>query len=127
MNCKLNLASMKKTRMIFICLLIFALGSALGFFVGWKTGLHKGYTRTVNDYLESTQRNLEHETRAYLKCLQAIDSGSEVDISNLQHIALGRLKLYDFGVQFDRTNGFDWDDDQFYTNVTLYLASHPKK
>ena len=118
---------MKKTRIISICLVVFVLGSALGFFSGWESGLHKGYKWTVNDYLESTQRNLEHETCAYLMCLQAFDSGSEMDMSNLQHIALGRLKLYDFEVQLDRTNGFDWDDTQFYTNVTLYLANHSKK
>lgn len=118
---------MKTSQLIFICLLVFVFGSVLGYFAGWKRGLHKGYVLTVNDYLESTDLNLEHETRAYLMCLQAIDSGNAADMSNLVHIASGRLRLYDFEVQLDRSNGYDWIDSRLYTNVTVYLASHPKR
>ena len=118
---------MKISRFIFICLLAFVLGSTLGYFVGWRNGLHKGYGLTESDYLESTQLNLEHETRAYLMSLQAIDSGSAADMSNLVHVAFERLRLYDYEVQLERSNGYDWSDSRFYTNVTVYLAGHPKK
>jgi hypothetical protein len=118
---------MKTSQFIFVCLSVFVLGSALGYCVGWKRGLHKGYVLTVNSYLESTQLNLEHETRAYLMCLQAIDSGNAAEMSNLVQVASERLRLYDFETQLDRSNGYDWDDDQFYTNVTAYLKGHPKR
>ncbi len=117
---------MRKLSVIFICLLLFILGSALGYRVGHRKGLREAEALVWSDYLERAQQNGEFETRAYLHCLEAIDSG---DITNLHEFALDHLRFYVWDVKQCRKEGYTWAPhiQWLYSNATVYVAEHPRK
>jgi hypothetical protein len=109
--------------------LIFILGSALGYFAGLRKGFHRSYSQEYSDYLERVQENGEFEARAYLRYLQAIDSECPKDITNLHEFALGHLRYYVSDVQQSREEDYTWAPhiQWLYSNATVYVAEHPRK
>jgi hypothetical protein len=117
---------MKKSTVIFICMLVFVVGSAFAYRAGYRKGLRQAEALVWSDYLERAQLNGEYEARAYLRCLQDIDSE---DISNLHEFALGHLRYYVWDVQQRREEGYTWAPhiQWLYSNATVYVAEHPRK
>ena len=58
---------MKKSHVIFICLLVFVVGSALGYYVGHRKGLRKAADLEWSDYMDRSLLNIEYEARAYFR------------------------------------------------------------
>jgi hypothetical protein len=116
--------SMKTSQFIFVCLLVFGLSSSLGFLIGVRTGFHQAYVKEMNDDLESADENEQFEARAYLRCLQDIDSG---DITNLHDWALRHVRFYVQSVQEDRQMGNTWASPWIYSNAAIYVSEHPQK
>ena len=116
---------MKKSVIIAVGLGVFALGAALGYRVGERRGQDKAIGEAWMDSMERSQLNGEYEARAYLRCLQDIDSGN---ISNLHRFALGHVRRYVSGVQQERQEGHTWAPhiSSLYSNATVYLAEHPR-
>ena len=114
---------MKTLSIIFLCLLVFVLGLALGFHVGHRKTLQQTQAAAQSDYQERSSENLEFEARAYLRCLHDIDSG---DITNLHNFALTHLRVYVADVHNERALGYTWAPHimALYTNATNYLAEH---
>jgi hypothetical protein len=117
---------MKKSRVIIICLLVFVLGSALGYYIGHRKGLCAATGLMFSDDIESAQKNLEFETRAYLRCLNDLDSGN---VTNLHEFALGHVRFYVSDVQQLQSEGYTWAPHipQLYSNATVYVAEHARK
>jgi hypothetical protein len=117
---------MKTSQLIFVCLLVCVLSSALGYFAGWRRGFHKAHTEEWSNYMERGSENVEFEARAYYRCLQDIDSGN---ITNLHAFALDHLQLYVGDVRRSYEMGFDWAPHipTLYSNATIYVAEHPKQ
>jgi len=116
---------MKTVQLIFVCLLVAALASTLGYFIGVRRGFHKAYTKEWSDYLERGSENMEFEARAYYRCLQDIDSGG---ITNLHDFALTHLRVYVSDVQDMRSDGYSWAPHipWLYSNAVVYVAEHPR-
>jgi hypothetical protein len=114
---------MKKSHAILICLVV--LGSALGYYVGYRKGLNAAEVLMLTDQIESAQKNLEFETRAYLRCLQDLDSGSN---ASLHEFALGHVRYYVSDVQQLQKEGHEWAPHipSLYSNATAYLAQQPR-
>jgi hypothetical protein len=117
---------MKKSRIIVIGSVALIVGAALGYYVGQRRGFKKAFTQEERDYRERTQLNMEFEARAYLRCLQDIDSGN---ITNLHEFALGHLRYYVWDVQQSRQEGYTWAPHipWLYSNATTYLTEYPRK
>jgi len=115
---------MKTSQLIFVCLLVAVLASALAYFVGVRRGFHKAYTKEWSSYLERGSENMEFEARAYLRCLPDIDSG---DITNLHDFALTHLRVYVSDVRQMHSEGYTWAPHipWLYSNATVYVAEHP--
>jgi hypothetical protein len=113
---------MKKSHAILICLVV--LGTTLGYYAGHRKGLNAAEVLMVTDQLEGSQKNLEFETRAYLRCLQDLDSGSN---ASLHDFALGHVRYYVSDVQQLQREGHDWAPHipTLYSNATAYLAQQP--
>src|SRR2546425_6652612 len=116
---------MKKSHAILICFLVFVLGSALGYYTGHRKGLSAAEDLMWTDQMESSQKNVEFETRAYLRCLQDLDSGN---IANLHEFALDHLWFYVSDVQQLQREGRTWAPHipWLYSNATVYVAEHPR-
>jgi cell division protein FtsL len=116
---------MKKSLVIFICLLVFVLGCALGYHIGRRKDL-RILAEMDQSSLERAQENSEFEARAYFHCLQAIDSG---DVTNLHEFALGHLRYYVSDVRQSRDEGYTWAPHipALYSNATIYVAEHPRQ
>jgi hypothetical protein len=119
-------SSMKTSQFIFVCLLVFALSSALGFIVGVRIGFRQSYNKELSDYSETAYRNEYFQARAYYRCLQSIDSG---DITNFHAFALADLREYVWDFQQSRQEGYDWAQNvpYLYSNAIDYIAEHPSK
>ncbi len=115
---------MKTSSIIFVCLLVFVFGLALGYRVGHKKSLRETQAAEWSDYLERSSENLEFEARAYFRCVHDIDSG---DITNLHEFALQHLRLYVYDVRQEREKGYNWAPhiQSLYSNATIYVAEHP--
>src|SRR5260370_29589489 len=119
---------MKKSTVMVICLLVvFLLGSAMGYRVGLRRALHKIGDEMVGDQLKSAQFAAECEARAYLYSLRALDSGRPEDIEGVRKRALAHLRVYVQGVHDLRDQGYDWTpvNGQTFSNAAAYLPEHP--
>ena len=114
---------MKTLLLIFVCLLVFVVGGAVGYRVGVRQAFHKIDGQLFTNQLERAQENVEFEARGYFHCLQALDAG---DTTNLHEFALGHVRFYVSDVQQMRSEGYTWAPHiwQLYTNATNYLAEH---
>jgi len=114
---------MKKSHAILICFVL--LGTALGYYVGHRKGLNAAEHLMVSEQMESSQKNREFETRAYLRCLQDLDSGSN---ASLHDFALDHVRYYVSDVQTLQREGHDWAPHipWLYSNATAYLAQQPR-
>jgi hypothetical protein len=121
---KTGSTSMKTSQLMFVCLLVFALSSALGFIIGVRIGFHQAYARDMSDYKESADENEQFQARVYFQCLKNIDSG---DITNLQEMALRNLRFYVQSVQEDRQMGYTWAWPWLYSNAVVYVSEHPRQ
>lgn len=115
---------MKTSQFIFVCLLVSALSLSVGFIAGVKKGFRQAYTKDMTDDIERANENEQFETRAYLRCLQDIDSG---DIANLHDWALRHVRFYVQSVQKDQQMGYTWASPWLYSNAVIYVSEHPQK
>jgi hypothetical protein len=115
---------MKTSSIIFLCLLVFVFGLALGYQISRRKSIRQTQAAVWSDYQERSSENAEFEARAYLRCLQDIDSG---DITNLHEFALKHLQLYVADVRQEREKGYGWAPhiQSLYSNATIYVAEHP--
>jgi|SRR5882762_3295847 len=117
---------MKKSGIIILCLLVFVLGSALGYRIGLRRALHKIGDEMESDQLSDAQFASQCEARGYLYSLQALDSGRAENITDLRKRGLSQLRIYVQGVQDLHNLGHAWTpDEQTFSNATAYLAEHP--
>src|SRR5689334_209888 len=96
---------MKKLTVMFICVVVFALGLALGHSVGLRRALHRIGDEMVGDQSRDGQHAMECEARGYLFSLQALDSGRAEDIAALRERALTHLRVFVQGVYDLRGEG----------------------
>jgi len=124
-----NSPFMKKSNVVFICVLVFVLGAALGYRVGLRRALHKIGDEMVGDQLRDAQHASEAEARGYLFSLQALDSGRAEDITHFRERALSHLRGYVHEVRDLQAEGYTWTpvNHQFYSNAVAYLTDHPKE
>jgi hypothetical protein len=117
---------MKKSHVILLCLLVFAVGFVPGYYFGHWKGHRTAAELVKYEYMERDQKNLEFETRAYLRCLQDLDSGS---ISNLHQFALNHLRFYVDDVRQLQSEGYTWAPHiwSLYSNAVVYVAEHPRQ
>jgi hypothetical protein len=117
---------MKKSIVIILCLLVFVIGSTLGYSIGFRKAFHRIGDEMERDQMVDAQDNMQCEARGYLYSLQALDSGRTEDIADLRKRALGHLRVYVKGVQELRDRGYEWTPNtQIFSNVTVYLTQHP--
>src|SRR5438093_9217735 len=119
---------MKKSSVIFLCLLMFVLGSALGYRVGLRRALHKIGDEMTQDQLVDAQHAMELEARGYLYSLHALDSGRAEDIADLRKRAMTHMRVYIQGIQDLHDLGYEWTPSSLIlSNATAYLAEHPRE
>jgi hypothetical protein len=116
---------MKRLSLISICLLVFLVGSVVGYHVGVRKTFQKMDGQLFTNELERAQENIEFEARGYFHCLQALDAN---DITNLHEFALHDLRFYVSDVQQSRSEGYTWAPHimALYISATNYLAEHPQ-
>ena len=114
-------------RAFIICggLVVLLLGAGIGYHYGKRKGHNDAIEEEWMDSMERAQLNGEYEARAYLRCVQDIDSGN---VSNLHRFATTHLRVYVSGVQDERQQGHTWAPHipSLYSNATAYLAQHPQ-
>jgi|SRR5579862_371780 len=116
---------MKKSSVIFLCLIALVLGAAIGYRVGLRRALHKVGDEMTRDQLVNAQEAGQLEARGYLRSLHALDAGGAEDIADLRKHALTSLPVYVSGVEDLRRLGYDWaPSPEIYSNATAYLAAH---
>ena len=117
---------MKTSQLVFVCLLVAILASALGYLVGWHIGDRRAFHQTRDDYLEDAQFNMQLIARTYLECMHDVDSGRPEDIAHLRKETRSALNVYISGVQDLHNLGIDYvPNAQIFSNATEYLATHP--
>jgi len=116
---------MKKSHVIFICLLMLVLGCAFGYYLGHRMD-RRILAEMEQSSMERADENMEFEARAYYRCLQDMDSG---DIAKLHDFALSHLRVYVAEVQQSRGEGYTWAPHipALYSNATVYVAEHPRQ
>src|SRR5690349_813831 len=114
---------MKKFHAILLCFIV--LGTALGYYLGHRKGSNAAGDLMVSDEMESAQKNLEFETRAYLRCLQDLDAGSN---ASLHDFALAHVRHYLSDVQQLQRECRPWAPHipLLYSNATAYLTQQPR-
>jgi hypothetical protein len=115
---------MKKSSVIFICVVMVALGSIVGYRVGLGRALHKiGDEMDMNQALIA-QQAMQLEVRGYLDSLHALDSEKSDDIAALRKRALGHLRFY-ISSSEEMRRRYDWNPNpHIYSNASAYLAQH---